>query len=130
MSLMKKLVAIGALAGAIGLVGVSMANAGGPDGEGRRGAFIAKFDTNGDGKLDDAERKAMHEAMQARRAEMIARFDTNKDGKLDDAERKVMHDTLAGERFKKLDTNGDGVLSPDEFKAGVGHRHARHDHTR
>ena len=130
MSLMKKMVAIGALAGALGLVGVSMATAGGPDGEGRRGAFIAKFDTNGDGKLDDAERKAMHEAMRARRAEMIARFDTNKDGKLDDAERKVMHDTLAGERFKKLDTNGDGVLSLDEFKAGVGHRHARHDHTR
>ncbi len=41
----------------------------GPQGEfGKR--LIEKFDTNKDGQLDDSEKQAMKEAMQARRAEM------------------------------------------------------------
>jgi hypothetical protein len=50
---------------------------------------------------------------------MLARFDANKDGVLDATERETMRNTLAEERFKQLDTNGDGVLSLDEFKAGM-----------
>jgi Ca2+-binding EF-hand superfamily protein len=98
--------------------------------------LIQKFDKNGDGKLDDAERADMRAAFAAKRTErhkeMLARFDTNKDGKLDDAERAAMRDSLAAERFKALDKNGDGVLSLDEFKAGAQgmHRHGRHGHTR
>ena len=56
---------------------------------------------------------------------MLAKFDTNKDGKLDKAERIVMHETRAAARFKKLDTDGNGQLSFEEFKQGkrFGKRH-------
>jgi len=100
------------------------------------GAVIQKFDKNGDGKLDDAERADLRAAFKAKRAEhraaMLSRFDKNGDGKLDDAERTAMRDTLVTERFQKLDKNGDGVVSLDEFKASAGkagmHRHGRHGH--
>ena len=95
--------------------------------EGGRARVLEKFDTNHDGKLDENEKAAMKEQMrqmrEKRREAMLARFDANKDGKLDDGERKAMIDTLTTERFKKLDTNGDGVISLDEFRAGSGHRH-------
>jgi hypothetical protein len=108
-------------------------------GDGPTGAaVIQKFDKNGDGKLDDAERADMRAAFKAKRAErhqaMLARFDTNKDGKLDASERVAMRDSLVTERFQKLDKNGDGQISLDEFKASAGkagmHRHGRHGHQR
>ena len=98
---------------------------------------IQKFDANGDGKLDDAERAQMKAAFEARRAERhkaaLARYDANKDGQLDDAERKAMHDDKLAERFHAMDKNGDGAVTLDEFKAGAGnkagfHHHGRHGH--
>src|SRR5262245_43199358 len=62
----------------------------------------------------DVDYKAKHAEMKAK---MLERFDANKDGKLDEAERKVMRDVRASELFKRLDTDGNGVLSLDEFKA-------------
>jgi Ca2+-binding EF-hand superfamily protein len=84
---------------------------------------IKKFDTNGDGTLDDAERAQKKAAWKARRAERhqeaLARYDANKDGTLDAAERQVKRDDRLAARFQKLDANGDGQLTIDEFKAGA-----------
>ena len=100
---------------------------------------IQKFDQNGDGTLDDAERAQMRAAFEAKRAEhhkqMLAKYDTNQDGVLDGAERKAMHDQKLTERFQAMDKNADGKLTLDEFKAGAAakggfHRHGRHGHGR
>ena len=109
----------------------ALAEGGGP----AKKELLDKFDKNGDGKLDDAERADMKAAFAARRAEhhkeMLTTWDTNKDGKLDDAERAAMRDARLTERFKAMDANGDGKLTLDEFKAGApkgfGH-HGRRGH--
>lgn len=86
---------------------------------GRRGPggppkeWIAKFDANGDGQLDQAEREALRNAVQSgevkaprpghggggagadasgRRGKALEKFDANHDGQLDEAERKAMHE--------------------------------------
>ncbi|MCB9834346.1 MAG: EF-hand domain-containing protein, partial [Planctomycetes bacterium] len=88
---------------------------------GRREEMMKRFDKNGDGQLDEAEREAMRkefggrrrgegrpagddeedgpapEERRGRRAEMMKRFDKNGDGKLDEAEREAMRKEL-GER--------------------------------
>lgn len=87
-----------------------------------RDEVIQKYDTNKDGQLSDQEKAALHADMKAKREqkhkEMLNKFDTNKDGKLDENERKAAQDAFAEERFKKLDTDGNGQISLSEFKAG------------
>jgi hypothetical protein len=87
-----------------------------------RAQVIQKYDTNKDGQLSDQEKTALEADMKAKHEQMkqerLTKFDTNKDGKLDDAERAAAKDARATERFKKLDTDGNGQLSLGEFKAG------------
>jgi hypothetical protein len=117
----KKNTIIGFLAATLTAGSITLAAAypgGGMGGHGPRGDKMGKFDTDGDGKLDDTEKAAMRAAFEARHKERIARFDLNKDGVLDDAERQAMHKARAAEMFKRLDANGDGQLSLAEFQAG------------
>lgn len=89
----------------------------GQRGEGMR-KRMAKFDTNGDGQLDDAERSAAKEQFMQKHKDKWARFDTNGDGQLDDSERSV----AKAELIKCFDTDGDGKLSRQERQAIRGKR--------
>ena len=119
-----------ALCGSLLVGGAGLAAAqgfgGGPD----KATFMQKYDTNGDGKLDDAEKAQLRSDMkakhEAKKAEMLAKYDLNKDGKLDESERAVMKNDRAEAAFKKADKNGDGQLSLDEFKSMKQHNGMRH----
>ena len=121
LTLAAALVVLGSAAG--------MAAAKGPHGD--RSGLKEKYDLNKDGTLDAAEKAKMKAEFGAKRAEkkaaMLAKFDTNRNGVLDPAEQQAAHDAKALERFKQLDTNGDGAISLAEFKAGKhdGKRHGR-----
>ena len=82
---------------------------------------LAKFDKDGDGKLNDEERavaKAAGEAkMEERKKEMLAKFDKDGDGKLNEEERKAAEEERKKEMLAKFDKDGDGKLSEEERKA-------------
>ena len=100
-----------------------------PDREQMRQRMLEKYDANKDGKLDDAEKKAMKEARAKHRKKghehhahpgkdrdckkspsakhrkewhkrMLKKYDANKDGKLDDAEKKAMKKAMKKARAK------------------------------
>lgn len=76
--------------------------------------LVAKFDKDGDGKLNEAEVKA---AREARQAEMIKKFDKDGDGKLSPEEMKTASEARRAEMMKKFDKDGDGKISEEEKKA-------------
>ena len=97
--------------------------------------IIEKFDADGDGKLNETERKAARTAMEERRTNererVKAKFDKDGDGTLNDEERaaarKAMEERQAKnkpvsgpsrERIrKKFDKDGDGKLNDEELAA-------------
>jgi len=84
----------------------------------RRDKFIEKYDTNGDGVLDEDEKAKLLERRKQFRQQILKKYDTDGDGKLNEEEkknakegfRKRMRQTL----LKKYDTNGDGKLDEAE----------------
>ncbi len=103
-----------------------------------------KFDADADGKLSEAERDTMRkkkeemnggegakekfpklkEKLKEKRDDIKERFDTDKDGVLSEAEREVAKKTIQSEmiekhaqRFKDIDTSGDGIITREEFDA-------------
>jgi hypothetical protein len=97
-----------------------------------REAILERFDTDGDGTLNEAERQAMHEAMPNRRQrpggpqgqrpgreEILKRFDTDGDGELSESERREMRaerERMRQEHMERFDADGDGELSEAERK--------------
>ena len=65
-------------------------------------AELKKYDANGDGKLDDAEKAQMKVDEKAKRdaqhADDLAKYDTNKDGKLSKEERAAMKEAKDAEK--------------------------------
>jgi len=105
----------------------------------RDAEIIKRYDTNKDGKLDDAEIAAVKEKtlmasmekkeerlerVKERQAELLKEFDKNADGKLDDTEKAAMNAEFRArvekrpQVLKRLDTDGDGKLSDAEWAAG------------
>jgi len=97
---------------------------------------LEHYDTNGDGTVDDGERKAAEEARkryyaQIRERWTVRRWDRNKDGRLDEEElaaKKAQEDQSrrrAEEARRKYmeqwDTDRDGNISDEEQKAMADH---------
>lgn len=92
--------------------------------------MIERFDADGDGHLNEAERQAMDEAMlkhrdrrggpsRPSREEIMKRFDADGDGVLSEVEREAMRterERIREENSKRFDADGDGQLSEAERK--------------
>jgi hypothetical protein len=97
-----------------------------------REAVLERFDTDGDGTLNEAEREALNDAMQKHRhrpggphgrrpgrEEILERFDADGDGALSESERLEMRterERMRREHMERFDTDGDGKLSGEERK--------------
>ena len=77
-----------------------------PAGVSRIPEAYKKYDKNGDGKLDEEERKPLQMERQAlakqRQEDLLKKYDKNTDGQLDEAEKKVMLEDRKKERDEML----------------------------
>ncbi len=80
--------------------------------------IIKKFDKDGDGKLNEAEREAAkaarEEMMKAQKAEMLKKFDKDGDGKLNEEEETAMREARKKMMMEKFDKDKNGELSDEE----------------
>ena len=96
----------------------------GRPGKGRPGGFdrsaiIKRFDKNGDGKLDEAERQAAREAFMKRRGgggKGKGRSGKGRPGGFDRPAGGPKSRVDRAELLKKFDADGDGKLSPEELQ--------------
>jgi Ca2+-binding EF-hand superfamily protein len=97
----------------------------------RHAEIIKRFDKNGDGMLDEAEKTAAKEYNRAQQSEggkkagerlrkkAVAKYDKNGDGKLDAAEKEAARAEIVNDPkvIKRHDKNGDGKLDEAEKEA-------------
>lgn len=105
-----------------------------------RAEAMKRFDRNGDGRLDEAERAEALDGLKKKggdleaqaRALLLARFDADSSGSLDDTERKaalaeimtqverngpLMKSTILGAAVRRFDIDGNGTLDAGERSA-------------
>jgi hypothetical protein len=97
-----------------------------PEGRERRrgGERMAKFDSNGDGKLDESERAAMREGRVAR---ILESADTDGDGAISKDEAAAVEGRqkrMFGD-FSKLDADNDGSITKAELAESMKNRGPR-----
>ncbi len=116
-----RIVAIVAAA-SLGIVSLAAADDSAEDGkcEGKRGgkhhgAKLEKYDKNGDGKLDDAERKQLEADHAARAAERFKKLDVDGSGSISKKEAEAAPRLL--EHFDAIDADKNGALTAAELKA-------------
>jgi len=78
-------------------------------------------DANGDGKLDGNEYRDLYrkhrDAEQAYHKEIVKKYDADEDGTLNEEERLALTKDREAEEFKKMDTDGDGKVTLEEWTA-------------
>ncbi len=81
-------------------------------------AFADRYDTNGDGKITQAE-------IDTNRADMFKKYDTNNDGKLSIDEYQnlwlAVHHREMVRSFQHLDVEGAGAITEKEYQAPLAH---------
>lgn len=78
---------------------------------------LKKYDKSGDGAIDDAEKKAMDEAILIKEAKD---FDWDGDGKLDEREKQAVQwaaEARPAGLFRKADVDANGELTAEEITA-------------
>lgn len=97
------------------------AGSGDPHAMGHRGRMMKDMDTDGDGKISDAEREAFRKKRLEKAREKL---DANHDGKLTVDELKAAGGRMKFDNAEALDTNKDGDISVDELDAAMKERRA------
>lgn len=103
---------------------------GGGDRSGGRDEVMQRFDTDGDGELNEAERAAARAQWEARAAEgrrlLVRRYDRDGDGELNEEERQAARSELRQVRSEirdrllpRFDLDGDGELNDQERQAAA-----------
>lgn len=79
--------------------------------------ILKKFDKDGDGKLNEAERAAAQAQFKANHPEWFAKADADDNGKISPEERKAVRPVVREKLLEKFDKDGDGKLDEAERKA-------------